>query len=143
VSIERASLPEKLRRFRELFQLNLIQLSQDTGIELERLNAFEDNLLEPSGDEILILADYYKCDFQFFISNKKVTSFEETDYLFRRFGKELSSADRWAIQEVLYLAENEEFLLRSHSCNEVICTLKIKSASCMLGLGMVAIHCPN
>lgn len=33
--------------------------------------------------------------------------------------------------------------IRSHSCNEVICPLKIKSASCMLGLGMRHIHSPN
>ena len=72
--------------------------------------AFEENNLEPSGDEILILADYYRCDFRFFISNQKVTSFEQTDYLFRRYKDELSKADRWAIQEVLFLAENEVFL---------------------------------
>ncbi|WP_202915331.1 ImmA/IrrE family metallo-endopeptidase [Paenibacillus paridis] len=88
----------------------MIELSKHTGIEEKRLIAFEDNLVEPSGDEVLILADYYKCDFRFFISNKKVTSFEQTDFLFRKYGTELSKADRWAIQEVLFLAENEAFL---------------------------------
>lgn len=33
--------------------------------------------------------------------------------------------------------------LWSHSCIELICPLKTKSASCMLGLGMDDIHCPN
>ena len=64
----------------------------------------------PSGDEILILADYYKCDYKFFVSNEKLAPFEQTDNLFRRHGSELSKEDRWAIQEFLFLCECEEFL---------------------------------
>ncbi|WP_079914658.1 XRE family transcriptional regulator [Paenibacillus sp. 32352] len=113
MAIELASLPEKLRRYREQFQISNEELALYTGIEVDRLSAFEQGFLEPSGDEILILADYYKCDFRFFITNKQVTSFEQTDYLFRKYGGKLSKSDRWAIQEVLFLAENEAFLTQN------------------------------
>lgn len=110
MAIELASLSEKLRRFREQFHVSEVELSEKTGITTERIIGFEKSDLQPTGDEILILADFYKCDFRFFITNKKVTSFEQTEVLFRRYGEELTKADRWAIQEVLFLAENEAFL---------------------------------
>jgi hypothetical protein len=57
------------------------------------------------------LADYYKCDYQFFISNEKLAPFEQTEILFRKHGDEFSKEDRWAVQEFLFLCESEDFLL--------------------------------
>ena len=37
--------------------------------------------------------------------------FEQTETLFRMYGDELSSEDRWAIQEFLFLCECEDYLL--------------------------------
>jgi len=59
---------------------------------------------------VLILADYFKCDYKFFVSNEKLAPIEETEKLFRRFAAELSAKDRWAIQEFLFLCENEGHL---------------------------------
>ena len=66
---------------------------------------------EPSGDEILILADFFKCDYYYFISNEKYTSFEQTEKLYRKYGNEFTSADRMAIQEFIFLCENESYVL--------------------------------
>ena len=103
-------LADKLKRYREQFQATCADISASTGIPEDRLLAFERGEATPSGDEILILADYYKCDYKFFVSNEKLAPFEQTDTLFRLHGKELSREDRWAIQEFLFLCECEEFL---------------------------------
>src|SRR5579859_7785963 len=103
-------LGNKLKRYREQFQVEHADVQAATGIVQERLRAFEEGQATPTGDEILILADYYKCDYKFFISNEKLAPFEQTETLFRLHGKELSKEDRWAIQEFLFLCECEEFL---------------------------------
>jgi len=103
-------LAEKLRKYREQFELSLVELSEATGIAQQSLVEFESGQKEPTGDEILILADVYKCDYRFFISNERFAPFEQTETLFRRYGEEFSRNDRWAVQEVLFLAECEHFM---------------------------------
>ncbi len=110
MSIDRQLLADRLIRYREQFQVDISDLSASTGIRSERLIHFEKAEIEPTGDEILILADFYKCDFRFFISNQKLAPFEQTEYLFRKYGDDLTKEDRWAIQEVLFLSECEAFL---------------------------------
>lgn len=106
-------LSGKLKRYREQFQTSLAELATATGIAEENLALYESGRKEPTGDEILILADHYKCDYKFFISNERVAPFDQTETLFRLHGTELSKADRWAIQEFLFLCECEEFLMSS------------------------------
>jgi Zn-dependent peptidase ImmA (M78 family)/DNA-binding XRE family transcriptional regulator len=103
-------LAEKLWKYRDQFELSLVELSEATGIAQQSLVAFETGQKEPTGDEILILADVYKCDYRFFISNERLAPFEQTETLFRRYGQEFSKSDRWAVQEVLFLAECEHFM---------------------------------
>lgn len=103
-------LAEKLRKYRKQFELSLVELSEASGIAQQSLAAFESGQKEPTGDEILILADIYKCDYRFFISNERLAPFEQTETLFRRYKQEFSRNDRWAVQEVLYLAECEHFI---------------------------------
>lgn len=112
MAIDLHLLADKLKRYREQFQVNISELSSSTGIEIERLISMENAEIEPTGDEILILADFYKCDYRFFISNQKLASFEQTEYLFRKYGDDLTKEDRWSIQEVMFLSECEAFLLR-------------------------------
>lgn len=111
MSINLQLVGEKIRRYREQLQLSLDDLSQSTGMALERLVQFEKGEKEPTGDEILILADFFKCDYKFFISNERLAPFEQTDELYRRYGTEFSKADRRNIQEFLFLCECEEFLI--------------------------------
>lgn len=101
----------KLSRYRGQFQLGVEELVGLTGIPRDRLVALEAGEVTPSGDEVLILADVFKCDYRFFISSDRVAPFDETEELFRRHGDALTRSDRWAIQEFLYLCECEAFLL--------------------------------
>lgn len=111
--IDLALFGEKLRRYREQFELSLEELSQGTGIPTASIVNLELGRSTPSGDQILILADFFRCDYKFFISNEKLAPLEQTDLLFRRHGNQLSKHDRWAIQEFLFLADAEEFLRES------------------------------
>lgn len=108
--LDQQLLGTKLKRYREQFELTMAEVSRATGISEAFLERYEQGLATPSGDEILIFADFYKCDFKFFISNEKLAPFEETATLFRRYGNEFSKRDRWAVQEFLFLAECEHFL---------------------------------
>ena len=104
-------LASKLNRYREQFQLSVGEVSLATGIPEDSLTAYENAEKEPTGDEILILADYYKCDYRFFISGEQIAPFEKTETLFRTHGEQLSKEDRWAIQEFLFLCECEDYLM--------------------------------
>jgi Zn-dependent peptidase ImmA (M78 family)/transcriptional regulator with XRE-family HTH domain len=110
VAIDLMAFGNKLERYRKQFNLSFEEISNATGISLDRMTSFEAGQVEPTGDEILIFADYFKCDYKFFISNEKLAAFEQTELLFRKHGEDLSSEDRWSIQEFLFLAECEAFL---------------------------------
>jgi Zn-dependent peptidase ImmA (M78 family)/transcriptional regulator with XRE-family HTH domain len=110
VSIDLSLLGDKLRRYREQFALRAEDVAAATGIDAESIRAFESGLSAPSGDQILIFADFFKCDYKFFISNDKLAPIDQTEALFRRHGDAFSPKDRWALQEVLFLAECESFL---------------------------------
>lgn len=103
-------LGDKLSRYRKQFQYSIVEVSEKTGIPAVKLGEFENGRQRPSGDEILILSDFYKCDYKFFLSNELLAPFEQTETLFRRFGSDFSKQDRWSIQECLFLAECEYFL---------------------------------
>ncbi|MBW4647597.1 MAG: ImmA/IrrE family metallo-endopeptidase [Kastovskya adunca ATA6-11-RM4] len=103
----------KLKKYREQLKTSLDEVSAVTGISTQALAALESAERRPTGDEVLILADYYQCDYQFFISNEKVAPFEQTETLYRRHGDYFSKEDRRAVQEFLFLCECEEFLLNS------------------------------
>ena len=110
-------LGDKLRRYRSQFELSLEEVSQATGIPLDSLESYEEGQQGPTGDQLLILADLYKCDYKILISEDEVTPLERTDTLFRRFGTEFNKRDRWSVQEFLFLCESEQFLqqhLRPH-----------------------------
>ncbi len=111
MTFDLALFGSKLKRYREQLQTSLDEVSELTGISIESLKALENREKRPTGDEVLILADYYKCDYQFFISNEKLAPFEQTETMFRMYGDEFSKEDRWAIQEFLFLCECEAYLL--------------------------------
>jgi len=100
----------KLKRTRDMFAESLDQLEGATGISAERLKRLEAAVQEPSGDEVLILADHYCIDFSFFISNESSLPVDRAEKLFRAYSTELSRDDRLSIQEFIYLCENEAFL---------------------------------
>ena len=110
MAIDLSLLGDKVRRYREQFALEVGDVAAATGIDAESIRAFESGLSAPSGDQILIFADFFKCDYKFFISNEKLAPIDQTEALFRRHGDDFSPKDRWALQEVLFLADCESFL---------------------------------
>lgn len=112
MTINLRSLGVKLSKYRDQLTQTLEEVAIATGIEISRLTSIEHGLLEPTGDEVLILADYYRCDFKYFISNEKSAPFEQTETLYRAYGRDFSKEDRASVQEFLYLCDTEEFLMR-------------------------------
>ncbi|WP_186353488.1 MULTISPECIES: XRE family transcriptional regulator [Pseudomonas] len=112
MAINLSALGSKVSRYRIQLALTVEEVSAATRIPLERLCSVEAGEVEPTGDEVLILADLFRCDFKFFISNEQVAPFEQTEILYRAHGKEFSKDDRRAVQEFLYLCETEAFLTK-------------------------------
>jgi len=110
VAIDLAQFGTKLHRLRSEQLLELAELSAGSGISSDRLVAFETGKNAPSGDEVLILADFFKCDYRFLVSNERLAAFEQTESLYRRYGTEFTKSDRRAVLEFLYLCECEQLL---------------------------------
>jgi len=104
-------LSKKLSKYRGQLQETVDEVAEATGIPSARLSDLEAGNVEPTGDEVLILADHFQCDFRYFISNELLAPFEQTDTLYRMHGNDFSKADRRAVQEFLYLCETEAFLM--------------------------------
>jgi Zn-dependent peptidase ImmA (M78 family)/transcriptional regulator with XRE-family HTH domain len=112
MAIDLKSLGKKVAKYRTQFKEGIAELATSTGIEQSRLSAIEDGLAEPTGDEVLILADHFRCDYRFFVSNEQVAPFEQTETLYRAHENEFSPSDRRAIQDFLYLCQTEHFLMK-------------------------------
>ena len=71
----------KLTRYCKQYLVDNTDITMSTGIPSKRLVLLMEGKAQPTGDEILILADYFKCDFKFFISNKLRSNREGTTSL--------------------------------------------------------------
>lgn len=112
MAIDLRLLGSKLAKYREQLQESFVDVANATGIDADRLAQIENGQAEPTGDEVLILSDHYRCDFKFFISNEQVAPFEQTETLYRAYGSDFTKEDRRAVQDFLYLCETEDFLMR-------------------------------
>lgn len=112
MAIDLRTLGSKLAKYRGQLKESIVEVASSTGIDASRLAAIEAGQAEPTGDEVLILADHYRCDFKFFISNEQVAPFEQTETLYRAHGGDFTKEDRRAVQDFLYLCETEDFLMR-------------------------------
>ena len=84
VALDLAQFGTKLLRLRSEQQVELAELSAGSGILSDRLAALETGKAAPSGDEVLILADFFKCDYRFFVSNERLAASEQTEWRYRR-----------------------------------------------------------
>ena len=108
MSIDLHELGSKCRHLRvEILDLTLKQVAERTGIAAERLTGIERGALEPTGDEVLVLADVYGEPVEYFISNERSPSIEKASDLYRMYGDTFSSVDRQSIQEFLKLCRME------------------------------------
>jgi Zn-dependent peptidase ImmA (M78 family) len=112
VPVDLAEFGKKLFRVRTQLQLSVAEVANGTGLAAERLQAFEEASATPTGDDILVLADFFACDYLFFISNERLAAFEQTDSLYRMHGTEFSKEDRRNILEFIFLCECEQQLER-------------------------------
>lgn len=110
MSLDLQTIVTKLRQARELQSFGVEVVSQATGIASDRIKLIESGQSEPSGDEVLILANFYRHDFRDFLDDSRPAPFEQTDLLYRRYGDAFTPEDRRAIQEFLYLCEIESSL---------------------------------
>lgn len=100
-------LSHRLSKAREVLGYTVDEVSQKIGIAPDRILAIESAAQKPSGDEVLILASFYDCDFRSFLDEALPSPVEQSDILFRRFGGAFSSIDRRAIQQFLHLCSIE------------------------------------
>ena len=110
MAYDKILIAHKLLRGRNNMGLNKEEVSGLAGIDVSRIDALESGTVEPSGDEILILADIYKEDFRYFISNQNLSSAETVDELYRLNGS-ITNTDKRAIQSFIFHSANEQFLL--------------------------------
>lgn len=113
MAIHLKTLGLKLAKYREQLGEAVEATGTATGIDPARLRHIEAGQLEPTGDEVLILADHFKCDYKFFISNDNIAPFEQTETLYRSASNEFTPEDKHAVQEFLYLCDTEAFLIRA------------------------------
>jgi len=111
MAVDLALLGTKLLKYREQLQTSLDEVAAATGLASDRLAALENGAYAPNGDELLILADYYHCDYSYFISGEQEAVFERTQALYRTHGTHFTRDDRWAVQEFLFVCECEEWLM--------------------------------
>jgi hypothetical protein len=107
-----ATFGRKLASLRADFGQDLDSVSTSSGIPAERLGALEHGQDEPTGDEVLILADYFRKDFRFLISDEALDADEGVELLFREHGGALSTSDRISIAEFAYLCRSQAMLER-------------------------------
>lgn len=101
-------LGTRIRGMREVLSYSLAEASQATGISQDRLNSIEAGSLEPTGDEVLILASFFECDFKLLVDSSQPRPNGPAEILFRRYGESFTSQDRRAIQEFIHLCQIEE-----------------------------------
>ena len=112
MAYDHIKIAQKLLRSRNNMGLDKAEVSNLAGIDVARIEALESGIVEPSGDEILILADIYKEDFRYFISNQNLSSAETVDELYRLNGS-ITNTDKQAIQSFIFHSANEQGLLDS------------------------------
>lgn len=103
-------LVHRLKQAREVLGYSFEQVMAETGLDSTRIAAIEAAKVRPSGDDVLILAAFYNCDYRSLLDESRPPPVEQSDILFRRYGGSFSPGDRRAVQEFLRLCELESEL---------------------------------
>lgn len=105
-----ARFAEKVRELRMGREVSIELVANSTGIDVARLTDLEDGGTQPTGDEILILADHFKCDFGFLVEDEAPDRNANLRPLFRAAGDRLGVVDRYAVADFLFLCSLQAFL---------------------------------
>lgn len=103
-------ITRRLQQIRVALAYSVTEACGATGLDEHRLRSIEAGESVPTGDEILILASLYDCDFRALIDETFTPPAQQTDVLFRRYGDSFTSEDRRAVQEFLHLCQIESSL---------------------------------
>lgn len=104
------TIATRLKQIRNTLEYSIEDVCRAIDLPIERLTQIESGQTRPTGDEVLILASLYDCDFRSLIDDSVAPPAELTDILFRRYGNTFSSADRRSIQEFLHICQIESSL---------------------------------
>lgn len=100
----------RLKQIRKTLEYSIEDVCRTIDMPSERLNQIELAQARPTGDEVLILASIYECDFRSLIDESLPPPGELTEILFRRYGNTFSAVDRRSIQEFLHVCQIESSL---------------------------------
>lgn len=100
----------KLRGLREQYGNTLSEVAERTGIGTQTLQAMETGNATPTGDEVLILTDFFRCEFSWLIEDDAINPDEKATMLLRSERTRLASSDRHAIAEFLHLCKSQALL---------------------------------
>lgn len=100
----------KISALRKDRDQSLADVAAGTGIEESHLSALERGAETPSGDEILILASHFLCEFDWLIEDEGKNPDENLELLFRVQGDQLKAADKRGVAEFLYLCKCQALL---------------------------------
>lgn len=106
-------LGSKIADYRNELRDSIEDVALATGIDLSRIVKIESGSIEPTGDEILILSDYFRCDYKVFITNEPIPSTSSIQALYRSKNDDFSKEDRRAIRDFIYLCEIEQELSKA------------------------------
>ncbi|ATV42920.1 helix-turn-helix domain-containing protein [Pectobacterium sp. CHL-2024] len=110
MSIDLKVISNRLRKSRETLAYSHREVSDVCGLSEDRIKELENGTSKPTGDEILILAAIYKCDFLQLIDTNLSGPSDLTDILFRRYGQTFDKVDRRSIQEFIHFCYKEQQL---------------------------------
>lgn len=110
MSIDLKVISERLKKCRETLAYSFSEASRACGIRAERLVELESGKSAPTGDEILILASLYNCEFLQLVDRNLPGPSDLTEILFRRHGDSFSQYDRRSIQEFIHYCQQEKQL---------------------------------
>lgn len=112
MKIDLELMSARLTQARTLQNASIGEVAAEIAFDSARLTLIESGKEQPSGDELLILANYYSRDFRDFLDPNRPEPFKQTEILYRRHGEAFTPNDRRAIQEFLFLCEIEATLER-------------------------------
>jgi len=122
-------ISSRLAEARKLQSVDIPEAAAQTGIEAGQLTNIEAGKRAPTGDELLILANYYARDFRDFVDPGRPEPFKQTDILYRRYGQAFTPSDRRAIQEFLFLCEIEATLEKDLGRSSIPFSFKVTGAN--------------
>lgn len=112
MAVNLVRMTKRLQQIRVALAYTVEEAGKATGLDVHRLLSIESGDATPTGDEILILASLYDCDFRTLIDEALPPPAQQTDILFRRYSDAFTPEDRRAIQEFLHLCQIEASLER-------------------------------